>query len=250
MSSSDKSNPYQPDNIDLFNTLYGKNLISLGGTSAIENMISDLSCEDFIALDIGSGLGGVAFYLAETYEMSIDGMEIHPWMAEYANQNTPPHLAHLLKFHTYSQENIFPLPSNHFDLIYSKGVFNHIKDKQPILTECIRLLKPSATLLITDWLYPNHSTNSSSPLAQESESSYQALLSKAGFTGIHFRNDTSFFIVYVKSFLQNLLDNEGYLTENFGVELFLTIQKEHTSLLELMQNKQKIATRILAHKPA
>jgi phosphoethanolamine N-methyltransferase len=57
-------NPYRADNIPLFEALYGKHLISLGGLSAIDSMFADLPLHNKKALDIGFGLGGVAFYLA------------------------------------------------------------------------------------------------------------------------------------------------------------------------------------------
>lgn len=55
-------NPYHPDNITLFEAIYGKNLISLGGLAAIDNMFSDLDIRELKALDLGFGLGGVAFH--------------------------------------------------------------------------------------------------------------------------------------------------------------------------------------------
>lgn len=44
---------------------YGNNMMSEGGGDAIENMFENIDIEHKKALDFGSGLGGVAFYLAE-----------------------------------------------------------------------------------------------------------------------------------------------------------------------------------------
>ena len=63
--------PYQPDSVPLFEAIYGKNLISLGGEASIDSMFSDLNIKGLKSLDLGFGLGGVAFYLAEKYQMNI-----------------------------------------------------------------------------------------------------------------------------------------------------------------------------------
>jgi len=45
--------PYQPSSVPMFETIYGKNLISLGGHSAIENMFLGLELTGLKALDLG-----------------------------------------------------------------------------------------------------------------------------------------------------------------------------------------------------
>lgn len=88
MKKRDES-PYKPENVSLFETLYGKSLLSLGGIDAIENMFSGIALQGLTALDVGFGLGGVAYYLAKTYGMKVSGVELYPWMVDYANQHAP-----------------------------------------------------------------------------------------------------------------------------------------------------------------
>src|SRR3990167_3028336 len=99
---------YTPENVPLFEVIYGKNLISLGGVDAINNMLSDVDLKGLKALDIGFGLGGVAFYLAKKYQIEIAGIEIHSWMVEYANAHAPKNVSHLLKFATYNKAGEIP----------------------------------------------------------------------------------------------------------------------------------------------
>ena len=50
---------------------YGKSMMSEGGASAIERLFEGILLEGKKALDIGSGLGGVPFYLAENHSMEV-----------------------------------------------------------------------------------------------------------------------------------------------------------------------------------
>ena len=105
----------------------------IGGLAAIDNMFSDLNIRDLKALDIGFGIGGVAFYLAEKYKMKVTGIEIYPWMVEYARTHTPISLLNSLEFHTYNNNGSLPYDPETFDLVYSKGVLNHVADKVSLM---------------------------------------------------------------------------------------------------------------------
>lgn len=248
MSSDKDCNPYQPENIPLFEALYGQQLISLGELPAIDNMFSGVSIQNKKALDIGFGLGGVAFYLAKKYQMSVSGVEIHGWMAQYAKEHTPEQLQDQLDFRVYDPQGNIPFAANCFDLAYSKGVLNHVHDKLPLFKQIHSHLKQGGFLIIADWVYPEKETPQNAPLIKESENSYQELLEKAGFSNIKLRNDSSLFITYIEVFLNNLAIQRHFIEHHFGKSLFATIQKDHTRMLEMIKQNQKIAVRIVAHK--
>lgn len=248
MSSDKEANPYQPDNIPLFEALYGKHLISLGGLAAIDNMFSGLSIQHRKALDIGFGLGGVAFYLAEKYQMRISGVEIHQWIVRHAKEQTPEQLRAQLDFRVYDQQGHLPFADNHFDLTYSKGVLNHVHDKFPLFKKIHACLKGGGYFVIADWIYPERQISQNSPLVKESESSYIDVLKQAGFSDIEVRNDSGQFITYVESFLNNLAIERHFIENHFGEELFSAIQKDHISMIEDIKQVQKVAVRIVAQK--
>jgi ubiquinone/menaquinone biosynthesis C-methylase UbiE len=240
--------PYCIENIPLFEALYGENLISLGGTPAIKNMLTglDLELNGLKALDLGFGLGGVAYYLARTYQMQITGIEIYPWMVKHASDNTPAELTHLLEFDTYNADNKIVCENDSFDLIYSKGVLNHVRDKSDLFLQVNALLKDDGLFAITDWIYPY--LKSDSTLVYETQETYEKVLTDSGFTNITFRNDSETFLGYTYSFLKNLMDKRNYIEETFNKELFATILKQHQDLAEDIKNKRKIAVRIVARK--
>lgn len=239
---------YKPENIALFEAIYGENLISLGGLNAIDNMFSDLNIKGLKALDVGFGLGGVAFYLAEAYQMQISGIEIHPWMVEYAATHMPKHLSPLLRFAVYNQAGDIPFESNSFDLVYSKGVLNHVHDKANLFEKINRVLKTNGLFVIADWIYSNPVVDDLNPLACETKTSYQQVLEKTGFTDIKFRNDSIVFLKYVQNLLENIVLQKEYIANKYGAETFSTILNDHQKLISDINHQHKFAIRIVANK--
>ena len=248
MNTEDKFDPYQIENVPLFEALYGKNLISLGGIDAIENMFSDIELRDKKILDIGFGIGGVPYYLSEKYDTEVFAVEIHQWMVKHAYENTPPFLANKLHFSIYDDGNVLPYPEAVFDLAYSKGVLNHVQDKVSLFRQVYSKLKENGIFVIADWIHPTSEQEKPSSLVNETKLSYKLALNRAGFRVVEFRNDSAEFEIYVQMFLENLKTQQEFIELHYGLELFKTIQRDHDKLLRKIKNRTKIAMRIVAKK--
>ena len=249
MPPTPDSNPYTIENVPLFEALYGKHLISLGGTAAIDNMFSDLSIKKGLkALDVGFGLGGVAYYLAQKYQINISGVELHPWMVQYAQANAPHNLSQRLKFDVYDEKRRIPFAAESFDVVYSKGVLNHVKDKETLFSQINSLLKQNGLFVIADWIYPEAKANNPDPMVYETQESYQQVLHNTGFKDIEFRNDSEIFLSYVKSLLENIKKQQNNIKQAFSKEIFSTLWNQHQDMMEDIKHQRKIATRILAKK--
>lgn len=240
---------YKLENVPLFEMIYGQNLISLGGVDAIDNMFSDINLSGLKALDIGFGLGGVAFYLSKKYQLEIAGVEIHNWMVEYASVHAPKNVSHLLKFSTYGKGGEIPFKTASFDLAYSKGVLNHVRDKDGLFLEINRVLKTNGLFVIADWIYTESKASAnSSPLVKETQEMYRRVLEKTGFTNIDFRDDSKIFLCYVKKLLENISKRRLLIEKEFGAEIFSKIWEDHQKLIDDVNHRQKYATRIIAKK--
>jgi ubiquinone/menaquinone biosynthesis C-methylase UbiE len=237
---------YNPDNIALFEALYGKNLISLGGIDAIDNMFADLNISGSKALDVGFGLGGVAYHLAKAYHTTVTGIEVHPWMVKRAQANIPAEIDTLVKFTVYDENGEMPFANDSFDMVYSKGVFNHVHDKKSLFLSIQRVLKPCGLLVIADWICQGSPIEAAGSLAQETEQSYQEVLAKTGFSDISFRNDSLLFLGYVRKFIENMSAQQEYIKSTYGPELFAMIWQDHHKLIEDLQQQRKLAVRITA----
>ncbi|MBA3661703.1 MAG: methyltransferase domain-containing protein [Gammaproteobacteria bacterium] len=239
---------YHPEHVPLFEAIYGKNLISLGGLTAIDNMFSDLNIRGLKALDLGFGLGGVAFYLAEKYQMNIAGIEMYTWMVQYAKSHAPSTLSNSLEFNTYDSFGNFPYEPETFELVYSKGVLNHVADKVSLFKQINSVLKSNGLFVIADWIFLETTNGSSAPVVCETKESYEQVLLDTGFSEISFRDDSELFLNYAKELLTRLSNNQSLIKQKYGEELFLIIQKQHEELIEKIQQHQKIATRIVTKK--
>ncbi|MBY0461571.1 MAG: methyltransferase domain-containing protein [Alphaproteobacteria bacterium] len=247
-SSSDSV--YSLKNVSLFETIYGKNLISIGSFASVDYMFSDLTIKGLNALDIGFGLGGIAFYLAKNYQMKICGIEIHPWMVKYAYEHAPKDITPQLNFAIYDDKGRIPYNAESFDIVYSKGVLNHVRDKETLFQQVNTTLKPSGLFVITDWIFPQSTPDNSGPLVCETQASYQQVLQNAGFNKISFRNDSKMFLGYVQALLENLKKCKESIGQEYGKELFSEIWNQHQELIEDIQHSRKFSMRILAKKPA
>jgi ubiquinone/menaquinone biosynthesis C-methylase UbiE len=147
-------NIYVETNVPLFEAIYGKGLISLGGLEAIDDMFLDVALTGKTILDIGSGIGGMAYHLAAQYDCQVIGLEIHPWMAEYATNHAPSSIKNKLEFISYTPDGEIPIGAQSIDICCSKGVLTNVKGKLKLFQECYRILQHSGQIVFIDWLVP------------------------------------------------------------------------------------------------
>lgn len=223
---------YTPNYCLQLEAAYGEGMMSEGGIEGIEWMFDDVSLNGKTALDIGSGLGGVPFYLAEKYGMMVTGLEVNPWMVGESKRRTPPFLKNRVDFLLSSNNNDWPIPTGTYDLVYSKGVLTHLETKDEIFQECSRVLKTGGLLVITDWLSSNEKKwgeniaqlveLESLVLYPESELGYIDLLKRNGYTVLSVRDDSSLYLGFNKNIVKHLKDlklREIHLTYFDDLEL-------------------------------
>jgi ubiquinone/menaquinone biosynthesis C-methylase UbiE len=145
---------YSEDYCLFLEAAYNEGMMSEGGATAVERMFTNIDTQNKKILDIGFGLGGVAFYLAEKYNAFVTGIEINPWMVEEATRRTPTHLKSRVKFVCYNKPPLLPFSETSFDIVLSKGVLTHVREKLPLFKEIFRVLANDGILVIDDWLSP------------------------------------------------------------------------------------------------
>lgn len=108
-----------------------------------------LSAED-VVLDAGSGLGGPARYLAETFGCTVEGIDLSPDYVAIAECLT--HHAGLSDRVSFREGDLTHLPfeDSRFDLVWTQHVAMNIADRAALYRELRRVLKPGGRLAFYD----------------------------------------------------------------------------------------------------
>ena len=101
-------------------------------------------------LDLGSGYGGAARYLSSALNCRVVALNL----SEKENQrnrelNTSQGLDHLIEVVEGSFEDI-PYPDNTFDVVWSQDAILHSGQREKVVSEAARVLKPGGEFIFTD----------------------------------------------------------------------------------------------------
>lgn len=103
-------------------------------------------------LDIGCGLGGSAFWLAENYDCTVRGMTISPVQARMANKKAKARgLSDRVQFQVSDADQWEPKPES-VDVIWIMESSEHFHDKKHFFEHCALALKPGGVLAVCAWL--------------------------------------------------------------------------------------------------
>ncbi len=160
------------DKVDLYNTLYDKFAEDVQQAVRAETYGEDIGQSSWMTadelrhfiellsinestnvLEVGSGSGGPALFLAETTGCRVTGVDVNEFGVKNANE-----LAHNRKLNSHAQfEEIdaskpLPFKPDLFDVVFSNDVLCHVPKRQNVLNEWYRVLKPGGKMLFTDAL--------------------------------------------------------------------------------------------------
>lgn len=105
---------------------------------------------DTRVLDIGAGFGGAARYLAATYDCHVTCLNLSEVENERNRALTKEQkLQRLVEVTDGSFEDL-PFQDNGFDVVWSQDAFLHSGDRDRVLEEAVRVLRPGGHLIFTD----------------------------------------------------------------------------------------------------
>lgn len=103
-------------------------------------------------LDIGCGLGGSAFWLAENFDCRVTGITISPVQARMANKKAKARgLSGRVQFQVSDANQWHPEPES-VDLVWIMESSEHFEDKKRFFERCASVLKPGGVLAVCAWL--------------------------------------------------------------------------------------------------
>ena len=103
-------------------------------------------------LDVCSALGGPARHLARKYRCRVTGLDATRRMYEEAIRRTEEAgLSDKIEFRLGNALDM-PFHANAFDVVWGQDAWCYITDKERLIQECARVVKPGGGVAFTDWL--------------------------------------------------------------------------------------------------
>ena len=205
------SSQYLTQSILQYEQIYGEDFVSPGGRAMAVEMIGRLGLAPAArVLDVGCGLGGSAFVMAQEFGLRVDGIDLSKNMLEIANK----------KLRTRDLNDQVKLEwgdclqlerDDYYDAIYSRDVFLHIQDKTRLFAVLKSALRTGGQLLFTDYCCGPQpwSDDFSAYVADRgyclhTPEEYSALLGDAGFKQVEAEDISARFIDILHSDLQRI----------------------------------------------
>ncbi|MEH7828705.1 class I SAM-dependent methyltransferase [Gemmobacter denitrificans] len=144
---------YPPRLIAMLEAIWGEGFLSPGGPDEVARVIGDHDLTGASVLDIGCGAGGIDITLVRNHGAGyVTGIDVEDPVltrarALVAQEGLDDRIG-LVKV----APGPLPFPPGSFDVVFSKDSIVHIPDKQALMAEVFRVLKPGGWFLASDWL--------------------------------------------------------------------------------------------------
>ena len=201
--------------------LYEEGFQSPGGTDFVRELCGHVDIpQGADILEIGSGLGGTTFYLAQTYDASILGMDLSEHMVALSSERQREKNIESITFQQGDIVDMQP-PSGSFDLAWSQDCLLYVSQRPKAWQHIYEALRPGGQLLVTDFC---RGVESLTPDFQEyidtcgyhleDIPSYAKTLGEAKFEAIVAEDITDRFIATLKYGRERILDRKDeFLSE-------------------------------------
>ena len=241
-----------PDSLAPFDHLHGR------GVRATQEMavLLDPQAGETI-LDIGSGIGGPARWIASRYGCTVTGVDLTAEFCDAARElGTASGMSDRVKIEQGSALAL-PVPDASFDRAYSHNVVMNIADKARVYHEAFRALQPGGWLVLChlnagfggppDFPVPWASVPENSFLATDEETRRD--LAAAGFSILTFRDITQANLS-ATSAMRRKIETDGLPPTGVHVlmgERFLQLQ---LNSLRALEDGRTRTVEVVARKPA
>jgi ubiquinone/menaquinone biosynthesis C-methylase UbiE len=188
---------------------------------------------DSHVLDVCSALGGPARHLASKYGCRVTGLDATQRMYEEAIRRTEE--AGLSASIQYKLGNALDMPfrADTFDVAWGQDAWCYITDKERLIQECARVVKPGGTVAFTDWLEAGPMTDEEWTALHtfmvfpymETLEGYASLARAAGLTIVEKEDLTPDFAKHCQMYLDALQnDHKPAIVDAYGQEMYDAVE--------------------------
>eukprot|EP00250_Pteridium_aquilinum_P022641 c25496_g1_i1 orf=374-1858(+) len=141
---------YKLNGILRYEWIFGEGFVSTGGKDTTQEFVKKLDLKPGqTVLDVGCGIGGGDFYMAEEFDVSVVAIDLSVNMISLALERAIGRQCAVQFEIADCTKKEFPAET--FDVIYSRDTLLHIHDKVTLFKKMSSWLKVGGKLLITDY---------------------------------------------------------------------------------------------------
>jgi len=210
------SSQYTRESILKYEKIYGHGYISTGGLDSTQDIVKMLNLQpNMEVLDVGSGIGGSAFHMAQEYGVHVHGLDLSHNMLAIAHERLQE--LNIDSRITFEFGDILEHTTDSvYDVVYSRDAFLHIPQKAQLFQTLKRTLKPGGSMFFTDycWGEGTHSAEFLEYVAQRkydlhTVKGYGKLIAEAGFVEVQAMDKTALFGDYLELELAKLPNDDS-----------------------------------------
>lgn len=144
-------NEYYDEMVAMLGLIWGEGYMAPGGPGNVAKMLRRLETQGKRILDIGCGVGGPALEMASTFGAHVVGIDLEAPLIERATEAARRHrLADQCTFQTV-KIGALPFADQSFEIVNSAGAITQTEDKDALIRECFRVLRPGGFLSTYEW---------------------------------------------------------------------------------------------------
>ena len=239
---------YSMNGIKRYEWLFGTTFLSTGGKETTNMILENVSlAKGSHILDVGSGIGGHAFLLAEKFKSFVHGIDLSRNMMAVAEDHLSrrPHLKSHVRFEFVDITKEQPtIPDNFYDLIYSRDCFMHIEDKFALFRRLYGKLKPGGRIIFTDYVSGDHASLDQEYVEYLKQrqyypatiTKYNKILQNSGFGNIQCSNWILIFKAALEAELLKLKEGKADFLSRFTEKDFDDLESGWNRKLVRIQN--------------
>lgn len=212
---------------------------------------------DSRVLEVGSGSGGPAVYLASRRGCHVTGVDINEHGIRNAEKLAERQgLADRVTFHAVDASRPLPFPAGAFDAILSNDAMCHISNRAGVLADWHRVLRPGGRILFTDAMIVTGLVSQEEIATRSSIGFYlflppgenERLIAGAGFALISAEDLTREAQVIAERWHAAREDHQEELTAREGADNFAGLQRFLTCVHKLSAERRLSRYSYLAEK--
>ncbi|MDD5567610.1 MAG: methyltransferase domain-containing protein [Candidatus Omnitrophica bacterium] len=228
------------------------------GTDVVEDAINFLEAGlQSRLIEIGSGLGGPARYLAEKAGCRVTAVELQPDLNQIASSLTKRCGLSGLVEHFCGDILEFPEDGGNFDAAVSWLAILHIPDRQALLKKCFNILKPAGKVFFEDYCKLGEFSPEEEKILREdvqcpylpTTEEYKRQLIENGFTDVKLEDKTACWSDFVRGRVEKFIENRLCYAKLHGNEVADGMEDFYKKISQLFHKGNLGGVRITAVKP-